>query len=189
MGDNPDAVVATLARITTRRLADRKSSGLFVRAACANRTGSVNQPTTNIRMIVIAPKAAALARCSSPPLPPSAPSKKMIGKRARSSKSSIGKASRPTLLEIPAIGRTSAVDDRASASPSPSAASLLLPSATRPPAIRTAETISSAAPKPITRRRMPHSRRKESSNPIEKSRRMIPSSANGPIASGSVIET
>src|SRR3546814_4250328 len=47
-----------------------------------------------------------------------APSAKMIGTSARSSNSSIEKAARPTGLAVPATGRISAVDDKASASPS-----------------------------------------------------------------------
>ena len=44
----------------------------------------------------------------------------------------MAKAARPTGLEVPAIGMTSAVDDMASASPSTTAAAKPLPVATSP---------------------------------------------------------
>ena len=52
-----------------------------------------------------------------------------------------------------------------------------------------AEPISSAAPTPNTSRRIAHSRRNDSSSPIENSSRMMPNSANGSIASGLVMVT
>ena len=44
IGDRPAAVVATLATITTSNEAARKSSGLLVRAAWANRRGRITRP-------------------------------------------------------------------------------------------------------------------------------------------------
>ena len=56
-----------------------------------------------------------------------AASAKMIGTSARSSNNSIAKADLPTGLAVPAIGRTSAVEDRASARPRPIAPAQLCP--------------------------------------------------------------
>ena len=53
--------------------------------------------------------------------PPISSIKNSIGTNARSSNSSMAKADRPTGLSIPVIGRTRAVDDSASASPSATA--------------------------------------------------------------------
>ena len=189
MGDKPTAVVATLARMTTSRLADKKSSGLLVRAACEKSTGSANLPTISIAATVAIPKNATDRNGPSPPPTPTAPRTKIIGTSARSSNKSMAKARRPTALDVPAIGMTSAVDDSASAKPKPSAAPLLRPSSISAPAMSNADTNNSAAPKPITRWRMPHNLRNDSSRPMENNSRMMPSSANGPIASASVIDT
>lgn len=111
----------------------------------------------------------------------------MIGTSARSSNSSIEKALRPTGLVVPTIGSTRAVEERASAKPRPIAPAQPWPRIWRPIAISPAATVSSAAPRPKTSRRMLHNRRRDSSSPIEKSSRMMPSSANGAIEAGSVI--
>ncbi len=128
--DRPTAVVARLAAITTSRLADRNSSGLLVRAACANRRGSRKRPITSIAAIVAVPRSKVL---TSPPEPSAwacgaiAPSRKMIGTIARSSNSSIASAERPTGLVVPTKGSTKAVEDRASARPRPERAAPALP--------------------------------------------------------------
>ena len=93
-------------------------------------------------------------------------------------------ADRPTALVVPTSGRTSAVEESASAKPSAMDPLPLWPNRWSAPPISTAETISSAAQTPKTSRRIVHNRGKLSSSPIEKSRRMIPNSANGAIASG-----
>ena len=108
----------------------------------------------------------------------------MIGTIARSSNSSIASAARPTGLVVPTKGSTRAVDDKASASPSPTAPAQPWPIRCKASPMTKAETISSAAPTPNTSRRIVHSLRNDSSSPIEKSSRMMPNSANGSIASG-----
>ena len=113
----------------------------------------------------------------------------MIGTSAMSSNSSIASAARPTGLVVPAIGSTSAVEDSASASPSPSAPDQYCPIIAITSAISAALPISSIAPSPNTSRRIAHNRSNDSSSPIENSSRMIPNSANGAIASGSVMVT
>jgi hypothetical protein len=108
----------------------------------------------------------------------------MIGTIARSSNSSIASADRPTGLVVPTSGRTRAVEERARARPRPIAPPQPWPIRWRATPMIRAETVNSAAPTPNTSRRIPHSRRNDSSSPIEKSSRMIPNSANGWIASG-----
>ncbi len=123
---------------------------------------------------------------SSPVAAPAAavPRRKSKGTSARSSKSSMASAARPTGLVVPAIGSTSAVDDMASAKPSATALCAGWPITSRAPPIRTAPPSSSAAPIPKTSFRIATRRLKLSSSPMAKSRRMIPSSANGSIACG-----
>ncbi len=50
--------------------------------------------------------------------------------------------------------------------------------------ISVADPISSAAPVPNTSRRIAHSLRKDSSNPMENNNKMMPNSAKGSIDSG-----
>jgi hypothetical protein len=66
IGDRPTAVVARLAAMTTIRLAARNSSGLFVRAAWANRRGRKKRPSTSIAATVAAPSRSVFIR---PPKP------------------------------------------------------------------------------------------------------------------------
>ena len=69
MGERPTALVARLAAITTSSEAARKSSGLFVRAACPNSLGRIRRPSTSmptmtaapIQMVVISPSSPSLA--------------------------------------------------------------------------------------------------------------------------------
>ena len=96
-------------------------------------------------------------------------------------------APRPTALVVPTSGSTSAVEDSASASPSPIEPAQFCPSRWSPAPISNAEPISSAAPVPNTSCRIAHNRRNDSSSPIENSSRMIPNSASGSIAWGLVI--
>ena len=107
----------------------------------------------------------------------------MIGTSPRSSNNSIANAPRPTAPVVPASGNTSAVEDSASASPSPIAPGQSCPSTCSPTPMITADPSSSAAPVPNTWLRIVHSRRKLSSSPMVNSSRMIPNSANGSIAS------
>ena len=86
-------------------------------------------------------------------------------------------------------GCTKAVEDMASASPSTIAAGRLLPIRISAPPISNAPKPSSAAPIPNTWRRIVTNRLKLSSSPIANSSRMIPNSANGAIAAGSVMVT
>ena len=69
-----------------------------------------------------------LVRPARPTWGDKAPSAKMIGTIARSSNSNIAKADRPTAVEASVSGRTRAVDDKASASPSATEAVKLVPS-------------------------------------------------------------
>lgn len=108
----------------------------------------------------------------------------MIGTSARSSNKSIANAPRPTGLVVPTSGSTSAVDDSASARPSPAAPAQSCPSRCTAIAISTADPISSAGPVPNTCARIAHSRLNDSSSPIENSSRMMPNSANGSIECG-----
>ena len=111
----------------------------------------------------------------------------MIGTSARSSNSSMAKAPRPTAPVVPTSGSTKAVEDSASASPSPIAPAQFCPSRCSPAPISSPEPSNSAAPVPNTNRRIDHKRRNDSSSPIENSSRTMPNSANGSIACGSVI--
>ena len=92
-------------------------------------------------------------------------------------------------LCVPTSGSTSAVEERARASPRPIDPATLCPVQYKPRAMIAADTISSADPVPNTRRRMLHKRLNESSRPIAKRRSTIPSSAKGSIASGLEIVT
>jgi hypothetical protein len=96
---------------------------------------------------------------------PSTPRTKMIGTSAKSSNRSIEKADLPTALVKPTRGSTTAVEDRASASPRPIAPAQLWPIRCNTSAMIAADTSSSAAPTPNTSRRMVHSRRKRQFEP------------------------
>ena len=192
MGESPTAVVARLARMTVNRLTDRNSSGLLVRAACANSGGNSHRPRISIAATVATPIAMTLANSANPPVAADgaiALNKKMIGTSAKSSNNSIASASFPTGLVVPAIGKTSAVDDSVSARPSPIAAAAVSPNNIRASAMSPPAPISSTAPKPNNGRRIAHNRLNDNSSPIENRRRMIPSSAKGAIEEGSVIVT
>ena len=95
----------------------------------------------------------------------------------------------PTGLSTPEIGNTSAVEDSASARPRAAADWIGVPATSRPAAIRTAQPTSSALPTPNTLRPIERNRRKLMWSPAENSSRMMPSSANGSIECGSLIET
>ena len=118
-----------------------------------------------------------------------APSRKMIGTSAKSSNSNMASASLPTGLVVPEIGNTNAVDESASASPRPSAAVLFSPRSASGMPISSAPPMSSVAPNPIRDPRICHNRLNDSSRPMENSNRMMPSSANGSMRSGSLIVT
>ena len=184
-------MVARLAAITTSSEAARNSSGLLVRAACANSRGSSKRPPTNRIATVNTARPPTLTNPAQPAaaaIGPSAPSTKMIGTSARSSNSSIANAVRPTGLAVPAIGNTSAVEDRASAIPSaidPVQASPI--SRCRPVPRIMPDAISCAAPVPKTNWRIDHRRLNDSSSPIENSSNTMPNSAKGSIACGSEI--
>ena len=120
--EKPMAEVTRLATITISRQADRNSSGLLVRAAWANNGGRRNRPRNSIATAVTPPIRRVV---SSGPTPvpaawgASAPRRNTIGTSARSSNSSMASAERPTGLWVPTSGITIAVDDKASARPSP----------------------------------------------------------------------
>ena len=185
IGDSPTAPVSIAARITTSSEIARNSSGLLVRAACANSVGSRNRPTSRIAAITATPPIATRPRLGPSP----APITNRIGTKARSSNNSIASAARPTALVVPAIGSTKAVDDIASATASQIALEKIIPVAASAAAISPAISNISAAPIPNTARRMANNRLKLSSSPIENSSSTIPKSANGSIPSGSVIVT
>ena len=182
MGDRPTPSVASAATMTTRRLAERNSSGLLVRAACANSRRNAIRPTTINAATTNTPcHSARTITCQPPPAAwgAIAPSRKIAGTRARSSNSSMASAARPTDVRVPAIGRTNAVDDMASARPIPSAPFQCCPPTDSASASSRAEPMSSSAPRPKTCRRMAHSRSNESSSPTENSSRTMPNSAKG----------
>ncbi len=183
IGDRPAAVVASAATMTTSRLADRNSSGLLVRAACANRRGRSSRPNSSIapttttpssRIFPSAPEIGAAARAQAPrgrrrsapgPDPRTAAWRRRSGRPGWSFRRA---------------GRTSAVEERVRARPTataPPGREARSGRAYRPGA--SADSSSSAAPRPKTARRIAHRRRKDSSSPIAKSSRMIPNSANG----------
>ena len=109
------------------------------------------------------------------------------GTSAMSSNRSMANAARPTGELMPAMGRTSAVDDIASATPSAAALPGASPAAHSPPPISSVPSTISAAPIPKIARRIAARRRKLSSMPIEKSKRMMPNSANGSMPCWSVM--
>ena len=176
----------------TNRQAARNISGFLVRAAWAKRRGRINRPPTSISPTVtklnnsVHPSAASPASCAIGPI---APRKKMIGTIATSWNRRMPSAALPTGVLVPDIGRTSAVEDRASARPRPKAPIGFWPRATSAPAISNPQPISSAAPTPNTVPRICHKRFIESSRPIEKSSRTMPNSAKGSIASRSEMVT
>ena len=190
IGESPTTAVARLAPITTRRLAARNSSGLLVRAACANRRGRAMRPTTSRTSTTRPPCHSVSTRPSQPSacaLGAIAPSMKMIGTMAMSSNSSIESAARPTGVCVPEIGNTIAVEERAKASPRPIAPVQYWPIIDSAIARLVPMITSSSAPSPKTSFRICHNRLNESSRPIENSSRMIPNSANGSRLSGSLI--
>jgi hypothetical protein len=105
---------------------------------------------------------------------------KMIGTIMMSSNNSIESAARPTGDLVPLIGRTIAVEEKASAKPRASAAAVSIPlasptnSASAPPL-----TSTSSAPSPNTSLRICHKRLKLSSSPIANSSNTMPKSAKG----------
>ena len=185
IGDSPTAPVSIAARITTSKEIARNSSGLLVRAACANSVGSRNRPTSRIAAITATPPIAIRSRLGPSP----APITNRIGTNARSSNNSIASAARPTALDVPAIGSTKAVDDIASATASQIDGSSAKPTAPSAAAINPAIRSISAAPIPNTALRIANRRLKLSSSPIENNSITIPNSANGSIPPGSLIVT
>ncbi len=117
----------------------------------------------------------------------SAPSAKMIGTSARSSKISMASADRPTGPVVPTIGSTSAVEDNASAMPRPSAPASGWPIRLSAKPITNPEARSCAEPSPNTWTRIAHRRLNDSSSPMVNSSITMPNSANGSIASRSVM--
>ena len=109
----------------------------------------------------------------------------MIGTIMISSNSSIDSAARPTGECVPAIGKTIAVEEKASAKPSASAPVQYWPIIDSAIASDVPITRSSIAPSPNTSLRICHRRLKLSSSPMVNSSRMMPNSANGSSASGS----
>ena len=192
IGDSPTEAVARLAVMTTRRLAARKSSGLFVRAAWANMRGRIIRPRTSIASTVATPSNSVMPRLFAPDMPAvgaSAPSRKMIGTIATSSNRSMARAARPTGDVVPDMGRTRAVEESARARPSPIAPPQFWPTAFNAVPMISAESRSSAAPTPKTSFRKDHNRLNESSSPMVNSNRMMPNSANGASLPGSLIVT
>ena len=112
-----------------------------------------------------------------------------MGTMAMSSNNSIDRAALPTGDLVPEIGSTSAVEDKASARPRPSAPLQYWPITISAKAMRAADMVSSSAPSPNTSRRIDHNRLKLSSSPMVNSSRMIPNSAKGSSPCGSVIVT
>ncbi len=98
-------------------------------------------------------------------------------------------AARPTGLFVPDMGRTRAVEDKAKARPRPSAPAGFCPIRYSTKPMIKPEMVNSAAPTPKTRRRIDQRRLKDSSSPMEKSSKIMPNSANGSIASRSLIVT
>ncbi len=187
-GDRPTIPVAMLARMTVSRLIARKISGFLVRAAWANNGLSIMRPTASMAKTTSTPSEA--VRISSPisPWPPISSIRNSIGTSARSSKTSMAKAVRPTGPSVPEMGRTRAVEDMASARPRAMAAGAAVPLTNRPAEMSRAQPISSALPVPSAVRPMLFSRRKLMCSPAENSSRTMPSSANGSMPSGSLIE-
>ena len=111
----------------------------------------------------------------------------MIGTMAMSSNRSIESAARPTGDDVPEIGSTMAVEDIASARPSAIAPVQYWPIMASTMAMMLPPSRSSSDPSPKTSRRICHKRRNDSSSPIVKRSRMIPNSAKGSSASGSVM--
>ena len=95
-GDRPTIPVAMLARMTVSRLIARNISGFLVRAAWANNGLSIMRPTASMAKTTSTPSEA--VRISSPtsPWPPISSIRNSIGTSARSSKTSMAKAVRPT---------------------------------------------------------------------------------------------
>ena len=177
----------------TSRLTARNSSGLFVRAACAKMRGRSSRPRTSMPMITPPPSRSVRPRSSHPPSAviagEMAPRRKMIGTIATSSNNNIASAALPTGLLVPDIGSTRAVEESANASPSPKAPAGFCPRRYRTDPMIKPDASNSAAPTPKTRRRSDQRRLNDNSSPIEKSSNMIPISANGSIASRSLIVT
>ena len=189
--ENPIAEVTMLATITTSRHAARNTSGFLVRAACANRIGSSSRPPNSMPTATAPPSSNVPSSGPTPAvaLGDIAPSANTIGTSARSSNSSMPSAARPTALCVPTSGSTIAVDESASANPSPIDPGMPWPMRCSPTPMITAAPTSSAAPTPNTIRRIDHKRRNDSSRPIENSNRTMPSSAKGATASGFEIVT
>ena len=112
----------------------------------------------------------------------------MIGTIMMSSNNSIDSAARPTGERVPEMGRTIAVEEKASAKPRASAG-VKLRSFTLPMNRASAlpMTSNSSAPRPNTSLRICHRRLKDNSSPIANSSKTIPKSANGVSASGSLM--
>ena len=101
----------------------------------------------------------------------------MIGTIMISSNSSIDSAARPTGVDVPEIGSTMAVEEKARAKPSASAPVQYCPIIESTTAAIEPMMISSSAPSPNTSRRICHRRLNDSSSPMVNSSRMIPNSA------------
>ena len=161
--EKPIAEVTRLATITTSRQAARNTSGFLVRAACANRIGSSSLPP-NSRPSATAPPSSRVP--SSGPTPAVARRRHRAQARRRSGpaqrlRTAACRARRgPTADCVPTSGRTIAVEDSASARPSPIEPGIPCPIRCRPPPMIAAQPRSSAAPTPNTIRRIDHSRRK-----------------------------
>ena len=131
IGERPTSEVERAAAMTTSMVAARNSSGLFVCAAWAEQAagaGACRRPAGQLRRC--RRKAASRRgwdRRTCAATGPIAPRMKMIGTRAISSNRSIESAARPTGPCVPAMGSTSAVDERASARPRPNAPLMLRP--------------------------------------------------------------
>ena len=174
--------------MATSSEAARNSSGLLVRAACANSRGRMARPAPYIATTVTPPTSAVRPIPPSPP-PAMAPSAKTIGTNARSWNNSSAKALRPSGPVVPVIGRTSAVEDSASAIASAAVAGTPTPTASSAAPIAAPDASSCMPPATNTAPRIAQRRRKDSSSPIEKSRSTIPTSAIGSIECGLVIVT
>ena len=186
MGERPTAAVARDATITTISVAAKKTSGLLVRAAWANRGGRRYRPASISTTMTRAP---APNVCRKPPESnsasprPMAPSRKMMGTIAMSSNSRVPSAARPTGVRRFAILSTKAVDDSARARPKASPVATELPSMTSPTPIRAALPNSSSGPRRKIVSRRAANRLNDSSSPIPNSSSTMPNSAKGSSAS------
>ena len=182
--ERPLAAAVRAVATMTRRQAAMNSSGERVRATSWNRGRSARRPATTMRTRAMA--ACPSARASAPPtsapsLRPSTAMANSIGATARSWNSSTAKLARPAGVFrrfcSARTGRTTAVEDKASARPTMTEAANGTSRANRMMPMTREEASTWADPSPKTRRRRVRSRSHDSSTPIMNIRKITPNSA------------